>query len=182
MKKNKYDVPDFREIMTTTDSTLPEISDDTFNAVKVGLDNYFNFKKGENTNKDELIEQLALAAHYAYEEVEHWYKVTLKLEKQGKVNANIRGHNEHNKGIQTQKDKHGSNTSPFKEHEQSIIKSFDEYQTSLSLFDKKIKLTDVKTTIETKANKTIPQSTFDYWRKNYTNSKGKTIFKCPNEY
>jgi len=176
MKKQTEKELSISALIKTESSRLPELCDKTFEAVKLGLDDYFDLKEGKDIDKDKLIERLALATHYAYEETEHWYKIALELEKQGQVNANIRGHNEFNAGVKQQRKRHSSNSSPFKHHEKLILKYFDEYQESLSSMNQKQTLPNVKAKIEEKTSLIVTTKALEGWRKNYLNSGGKTIF------
>jgi hypothetical protein len=81
------------------------------------------------------------------------------------------------KGIEIQKGKHGSNTSPFKAHEQSILKLFDKYQASQSLLKGKPNLPSVKIEIENTTGLDVGAKAFEKWRANYLASDGTTIFK-----
>lgn len=179
MSKKTDKVPDIRSVVSTTPSTLPELDDLTFKTVKNALDLYFDLKEGKAVDKNSLIEKLALAAHYAYEEVEYWYDIALRLEKQGKVNANIREHNaiyKKEKNERAGKAKGGGST-PFRKYEKIIQSELEEYD--LAARPRKITLETVRRNIKAKTGIEPTKDNIKDWRKYYINSGKKWIFK-PN--
>lgn len=170
---------------TSKPTRVPKKDSDMNYFIETAFFAYDEYQSGTIKDNDLVIQTLLTGLKAATIEIDKYYESSLIIENRERSNADLnycsgtmKGID---KGIKIQRKKHGSNTSPFKEHEKLIIKLFDEYQASLSSLDIKQKLSDVKVIIQKETGLGIEQKQFDYWRSNYRKNKGKTIFKNTNK-
>jgi hypothetical protein len=144
---------------------------------------YKEYQSGNTKDRDSLIQALGDSLIMAKESLGNAVLISHCIARLNHIDSESNTKNAKKEGIEEgvkiQKRKHGSNTSPFKAHEQVILILFDEYQASLSSFNKQTLIT-VKAKIETQTSLKVGDKNFERWRSNYKRTLGKTIFSQEN--